>query len=228
MGWVLRLREVLDGRGIGHKRLAAEIQELNGGVIPGGGTAENLRAYRKGAVRNPRPAVIRLVAQALGVRFEWLMDGENPMTAEEGRASELARQYGEGLPGAEAQLKALHVIGGHGIKQGAWDAEAVTPAYFLTWRRLVQLRSPSLTDKAIREVGLKLTMHLMAFLAVAGELNGGKSRSVKWHTDVALAWLSAVAVTVAWDQMEEVSSSTAVSDVKVLNVALNRTPPTED
>ena len=50
--WVVRLQEVLNERGIGHKRLAAKIQELNDGVTPGGGTAENLRAYRRGAVQN--------------------------------------------------------------------------------------------------------------------------------------------------------------------------------
>ena len=203
--WATRFREVLDGKGLGTKRLATLIRDLNDGVTPNGGSAENLRAYKQGRVRNPRPAVMRLVSKALGVRAEWLLDGEEPMTAAEGRISDLVQQYGEDLPGAKEQIWLLRYTGGHheNARVRLWDSEVVTPAYFLTWRRLVQFRSPALTDKEIREVGLKLTMHLMTFLATAGELNGSKDRSTKWHTDVALAWLSAVAVTAAWDRMEE-------------------------
>jgi len=82
------------------------------------------------------------------------------------------------------------------------DAEAVTPAFFLTWRRLVQLRSPPLKKQEIRDVGTKLRMHLTDFLGLTTELNGNHIRSVKWYTDVALAWLSAIAVTAAWDRVD--------------------------
>lgn len=202
--WADRFQEVLDGRKVGHKRLAAMIKDRNGGVTPPGGSAENLRAYRKGLVRNPRPAVIRLVSQELGVRYEWLMDGEGPMTAAEARASQLAQQYGEGLHGAWMDLGIIRFLGGEYKTQApvVWDAEAIIPAYFLTWRRLVQLRSPALSDDEIRKVGSKLLEHLIEFLDTAKQLNGSQPRSAKWHTDVALAWLSAVAVTATWDRVE--------------------------
>lgn len=203
--WAVRLEEVLEGRGLGPKRLATIITELNGGIVPGGGSAENLRAYRKGLVRNPRPSIMRLVSQALGVRYEWLMDGELPMTREEERVSDLAHLYGEGLEGAGSELAMLRMLGGQNKDEPQvvlLDAEAVTPAFFLTWRRLVQLRSPPLKKQEIRDVGTKLRMHLTDFLGLTTELNGNHIRSVKWYTDVALAWLSAIAVTAAWDRVD--------------------------
>ena len=203
--WAGRLAEVLDGKGIGPKRLATIITELNDGIPPGGGSAENLRAYRKGLVRNPRPAIMRLVAQALGVRYEWLMDGELPMTREEERVSNLAQLYGEGLEGADSELAILRMFGGEDKDEPQvvlLDAEAVTPAFFLTWRRLVQLRSPPLKNQEIRDLGTKLRMHLTDFLGLITELNGNQARSVKWYTDVALAWLSTIAVTAAWDRVD--------------------------
>ena len=203
--WATRFREVLDGKGLGTKRLATLIRDLNDGVTPNGGSAENLRAYKQGRVRNPRPAVIRLVSKALGVRAEWLLDGELPMTAGEGRISELAKQYGEGLQGAEMEITLLRFLGGKisTVAPAYWDDEAVTPAYFLTWRRLVQLRSSALTDEEINLIGAKLRKHLIEFIEIALELNGAQPRTAWWRTDVALAWLSAVAVTAAWDRMEE-------------------------
>ena len=203
--WAGRLEEVLDGKGLGPKRLATIITELNGGTAPDGGSAENLRAYRKGLVRNPRPAIMRLVAQALGVRYEWLMDGELPMTREEERVSDLAQRYGEGLQGADSELAVLRMFSGEDNDEPQvvlLDAEAVTPAFFLTWRRLVQLRSPPLKNREIQDVGTKLRMHLTDFLGLITELNGNQARSVKWYTDVALSWLSTIAVTAAWDRVD--------------------------
>ena len=225
--WISRFQEVMDAKGLGHRRLAGKIAELSGGKTPDGGSAENLRAYREGRVRNPRPAIMKLVAQALGVRYEWLLgEDDGPMTDQEDRVAEIERQLGEGLPGANRRIWAIRNLGGDPDPDGwdripdaqmspamklrakeasnegvVFDSSFVLPAYFLTWRRLAQLRSPQLTGEQVDELGASLLDRMLDFLDIAQDLNGGrKRRTVKWRTDVLLAWLNAVAVTVAWDR----------------------------
>ena len=206
-GWVIRLREVLDGKEFGTGRLAEMLRELNGGKTPNAGSVHNVRAYTKGRVRNPRPAVMRLIAEALGVRYEWLMDGITPMTHAEEHLLEMERQYGQGVPHADVQMRALKFFGGESPGEpeipAVFDLSIVAPAFFLTLRRLAQLRSPALGDEDVLNLGTKLRMHMNDFLGLATELNGGKARPVKWHTDVALSWLSTLAVTAAFDRMED-------------------------
>ncbi len=51
-----------------------------GGYAGRGGSYGGVRDYAKGSVRNPRSDVLRAMAMALGVRFEWLAYGAGEMT----------------------------------------------------------------------------------------------------------------------------------------------------
>ena len=180
--WVRKLKEEMKTQGFGYRKLAERVrEEAPGGRTPPGGSEANIRAYQAGRVRHPRAEVVNLISQILGVRPEWLMHDQGPKTPQEEQISQLESQIASGsLPRAEAErvrgfigdigrdmgvspdsLKMLEdgaVVffdreTGEPVVPAIWDAEAVSPLFFVAWRRLVQLRSPALSPEEVAAVG---------------------------------------------------------------------------
>lgn len=79
-----RLREAMKREGVGvrelHRRLS-ELIESKGEGAPRGASYGSIRAYIEGSTRKPRLSTLKLIAEVLGVREEWLIWDEGERTA---------------------------------------------------------------------------------------------------------------------------------------------------
>jgi transcriptional regulator with XRE-family HTH domain len=76
-----RLSERLQERGWGYEEFHRRVREAAGGAR--GSSYGSVWAYVNGKVSEPRPAVVRAMAEVLDVTYDWLMTGKGPRTVED-------------------------------------------------------------------------------------------------------------------------------------------------
>ena len=84
-----RLSERLREKGLGYEDFQRRVREASDGAR--GTSYGSIWAYANGRVSEPRPRVVRAMADVLGVTYEWLMTGRGPRTV-----AEAAREEGTG------------------------------------------------------------------------------------------------------------------------------------
>lgn len=76
-----RLASTLEERGWGYEDFHRRVREAADGAR--GSSYGSVWSYVNGKVSEPRPKIVRAMAEALGVTYEWLATGQGPRTAEE-------------------------------------------------------------------------------------------------------------------------------------------------
>lgn len=81
-----RLSERLRERGWGYEDFHRKVRDASGGVR--GTSYGSVWAYANGKIQEPRPRVVRAMAEVLGVTYDWLMTGRGPRTVQEAARTE--------------------------------------------------------------------------------------------------------------------------------------------
>lgn len=76
-----RLTTTLEERGWGYEDFHRRVREASDGAR--GSSYGSVWSYVNGKVQEPRPKIVRAMAEALGVTYEWLATGRGPRTTEE-------------------------------------------------------------------------------------------------------------------------------------------------
>lgn len=80
-GLARRLSSTLEERGWGYEDFHRRVREAAAGAR--GSSYGSVWSYVNGKVAEPRPRIVRAMADALGVTYEWLVSGQGPRTTEE-------------------------------------------------------------------------------------------------------------------------------------------------
>jgi transcriptional regulator with XRE-family HTH domain len=76
-----RLASRLEEKGWGYEDFHRRVRDAADGAR--GSSYGSVWSYVNGKVAEPRPQIVRAMAEVLGVTYEWLVTGEGPRTAEE-------------------------------------------------------------------------------------------------------------------------------------------------